>query len=79
MIEKPLLTTEHKARRVEWARRWFDILSDPTAPVAFLDEKWFYTTNRRQKLKNCLRMLQKLEIFKLIGFLGFDHGDSLRR
>ena len=45
MIEKALLTTEHKTRRVEWARRWFDILSDPTAPVAFLDEKWFYTTN----------------------------------
>ena len=51
MIEKPLLTTEHKTRRVEWARRWFDILSDPTAPVAFLDEKWFYTTNRRRKIK----------------------------
>jgi len=50
-IEKPLLTSEHRQQRVEWARRWFDTLRDPLAPVAFLDEKWFYTTNRRRKLK----------------------------
>lgn len=50
-IEKPLLTQEHKQRRIEWARRWFDVFSDPSAPVAFLDEKWFYTTNRRQQMK----------------------------
>ena len=50
-MERPLLTTQHKARRVEWAWRWYHILSDPTAPVAFLDEKWFYTTNRRRKVK----------------------------
>jgi hypothetical protein len=50
-IEKPLLTTEHKKNRVAWAREWFDLFCDPTAPVAFLDEKWFYTTNRRRRLK----------------------------
>lgn len=50
-IEKPLLTTDHKRKRVEWARKWFDLLADPTKPVAFLDEKWFYTTNCRQRLK----------------------------
>jgi hypothetical protein len=50
-IEKPLLTTDHKRKRVEWARKWFDLLADPTKPVAFLDEKWFYTTNRRRRLK----------------------------
>jgi hypothetical protein len=46
-VEKPLLTTEHKLKRVAWARDNFDLLSDPTKPVAFLDEKWFYTTVSR--------------------------------
>lgn len=50
-IEKPLLTQEHKEKRVAWARKWFDVLSNPSAPVAFLDEKWFYTTNRRHQMK----------------------------
>jgi hypothetical protein len=36
---------------VAWARDNFDLLSDPTKPVAFLDEKWFYTVSRRNKLK----------------------------
>ena len=26
-------------------------MTKPTAPVAFLDEKWFYTTNRRRRIK----------------------------
>ena len=33
-IEKPLLTTEHKTRRIEWAGKWFDTFCDPTTPVA---------------------------------------------
>jgi hypothetical protein len=27
-------------------------MTDPTIPVAWLDEKWFYTTNRRRQLKH---------------------------
>ena len=27
-------------------------MTDPTIPVAWLDEKWFYTTNRRRRLKH---------------------------
>jgi len=51
VVERPLLTREHKERRVQWVRRWYDILSDPLAAVAFLDEKWFYTSNQRRKVK----------------------------
>ena len=50
-IEKPLLTKEHKQQRVQWAKKWYDLLSNPQALVAFLDEKWFYTTNKRQCVK----------------------------
>lgn len=50
-VEKPLLTTQHRAQRLDWARQWFDLLVDSTQPVAFLDEKWFYTTNRRRRMK----------------------------
>ena len=49
--EKPLDTPEHKRLRKIWVRDWWDILTDEKAPVAYIDEKWFYTTNRRQKLK----------------------------
>ena len=27
------------------------MLTDPTKPVCYLDEKWFYVTNRRRKIK----------------------------
>ena len=50
-IEKPLLTTEHKKQRLNYAREHFDKIKDPQVPFAFLDEKWFYTTNRRRKIK----------------------------
>ena len=50
-LAKPLLTNEHKELRVAWARKWFQTMCDPNLPVAFLDEKWFYTTNRRRRLK----------------------------
>jgi hypothetical protein len=49
--EKPLLTDDHKRKRVLWSRKYFDLFSNPTVPIAFLDEKWFYTTNRRKSLK----------------------------
>ena len=50
-IEKPLLTEQHKNDRLLWAQTHFDKLSNPSVPFAFLDEKWFYTTNRRRKVK----------------------------
>ena len=50
-IEKPLDTPDHMTKRLEWVRKWFDLLTNPDAPVAFLDEKWFYVTNRRRKVE----------------------------
>ena len=50
-IEKPLLTDEHKRLRITWARKYYKLFCNRSAPVAFLDEKWFYTTNRRRRLK----------------------------
>ena len=40
------------AKRAEWVQAHWDLLTDPTIPVAWLDEKWFYTTNRRRQLKH---------------------------
>ena len=34
-----------------WVREWFAILTDTNEPVTHLDEKWFYTTNRRRLIK----------------------------
>ena len=51
VVERPLLTREPKERRVQWVQRWYDILSDPSAAVAFLDKKWFYISNQRRKVK----------------------------
>jgi hypothetical protein len=45
--EKPRLTDELIAKRAEWVQAHWDLLTDPTIPVAWLDEKWFYTANRR--------------------------------
>lgn len=50
-LEKPLLTTEHKRNRCKWAVDNWELLTQPGAPVAFLDEKWFYTTSRRKQMK----------------------------
>jgi hypothetical protein len=50
--EKPILTEEMKKKRRAWAKKWGAILTDPYAPVAMLDEKWFYKRNRRRKLKD---------------------------
>ena len=49
--EKPLDTPAHKSNRLIWVKDWYDVLTDKYANVAMLDEKWFYTTNRRRKIK----------------------------
>ena len=49
--EKPLLTKQHKKDRLKWIQDWAALLSDPSTPVCYLDEKWFYTTARRRKIK----------------------------
>ena len=48
---KPLDTPQHIKQRNEWVRKWYDLLTNVNSPVAYLDEKWFYTTNRRRKMK----------------------------
>jgi hypothetical protein len=50
--EKPLLTKQMKEKRRAWVNEWGHLLSNPHAPVAFLDEKWFYKCNRQRKLKD---------------------------
>lgn len=45
-IEKLLLSNEHKQLRNAWAQKYFALFTNNSAPVAFLDEKGFYTTNR---------------------------------
>ena len=49
--EKPLDTPELIEKRYAWVSKYYDILTDNNIPVAFIDEKWFYTTNRRRKIK----------------------------
>ena len=34
-----------------WVREWYDVLTSDTEPVSYIEEKWFYATNRRRKLK----------------------------
>ena len=48
---KPLDTPDHIEKRNKWVRKWFALLTDLLVPVAYLDEKWFYTTNFRRKIK----------------------------
>ena len=50
--QKPLDTAKHKQLRMEWIRKWFHTLTNEQLPVAFLDEKWFFTKSRRKKNKN---------------------------
>ena len=51
-IENPYDTPEHAEKRIAWIYKHYDLLTKFDAPVAFLDEKWFYTTNRCNKLKH---------------------------
>ena len=49
--DNPLLTHEHKYKRLGWINLWEKILLDPSLTVTYLDEKWFYTTAWHQKIK----------------------------
>ena len=49
--EKPLDTSDHKAKRKMWVKEWYTLLTDKFVNVAILDEKWFHTTKRRRKIK----------------------------
>ena len=44
-------TTDHKNRRLKWCRDHYVKLTSYTYHVAYLDEKFFYTTSRRKKIK----------------------------
>lgn len=50
---KPRLTEEQKVERVTWSQNWRENLADNEFNnyYCFLDEKWFFTTSQRKKLK----------------------------
>ena len=50
-LEKPLDLEKHKLLRKDWVMKWYGLLASPFAPVCYIDEKWFYRTNRRRKIK----------------------------
>ena len=50
-VEKPLNTDDHKRRRLAWVARFNHLFIDTAIPMGHLDEKWFYVTNRRRKIK----------------------------
>ena len=50
-IEKPSDTDKHKRLRLQWICEHYKKLTKYGVPVCFGDEKWFYTTNRRRKIK----------------------------
>ena len=50
-MEKPLDTPKHQEARKQWVRKWYHLLVNKSTPVAFIDKKWFYTTNCRRKVK----------------------------
>ena len=52
-LEKPYLTADQKKNRVKWATEQRKLMEDKGDDFycAFLDEKWFYTTSRRRKIK----------------------------
>ena len=49
--EKLLNTPDHKTKRKMWVKKWYTLLTDKFVNVVIFDEKWFYTTNRRRKIK----------------------------
>ena len=49
--KKPLDTPDHMEKRLQWVREHWDLLTNPDMPVTYLDEKWFYVTNGRRKIK----------------------------
>ena len=54
-VEKLILTDYQKKNRCNWFHGHWEKLNDPYSPVSFLDEKWFYTTNRQRKMKELPR------------------------
>ena len=54
MKEKPLLTEEHKASRLEHANI-IRTLHEQGAIICYLDEKWFYLFSHRKKSKHLPR------------------------
>ena len=63
LIENPLDRDKHERKRLKQVRNCYNLPISPNAPIAFYDEKWFYVTNRRRRIKTLLRIL--LEIFDL--------------
>ena len=49
--EKSLDMTEHAKLRLQWVQIYYSILICPSIAVGYLDEKFFYTTSRRRKIK----------------------------
>ena len=60
---KPRLTDDHKRDRIIWARKWIKMLK-AYAPFVFIDEKWFYTTSNRRKIKFLPPTAGELEVDK---------------
>lgn len=50
-VIKPLLNEDKRTRRIAWVKKMAELVAPGDIPVAFLDEKWFYTRNRRKKRK----------------------------
>ena len=60
-ITKPRLTREHVQKRLAFAHKWIEKLQQGGIYVCFLDEKWFYTSSRRKKLKMLPRAMFETE------------------
>ena len=52
-VEKPNLTKTMKDERVKWCKTIKELIAKhgENFYACYLDEKWFYTTSRRRKLK----------------------------
>ena len=44
-------TPSNKFSRLIWVKDWYNHLTDRFPNVTMLDEKWFYSINRRRKIK----------------------------
>ena len=52
-VEKPLETSKLKKEIMQWVEKWDDVIDRIDATR--LGKKWFYTTNRRKKMKITFR------------------------
>ena len=55
-VENTLDTDKHKIQRIEWMRQHYFQLTNPYIYVAYMDEKFFYSTTRRRKIKIFVRI-----------------------